>query len=189
MTKLQGQSEQAIEATPASVWAILEDSSVLAQWVPVVERVSEHSEREVPGSVRRCEVAMGRRHGYIVERCVESVPERRLRHAVDDDSLGFTRMFRDYTFTLELEPRGDESTVVTCKTFYEPRGLPARLMNAMLMRRRFNGVRTEILRGLKELSERYEASQASQIRPTWRSSVPQQPPRTFSSGNRPRSAA
>ena len=96
---------------------------------------------------------MGARRGYMVERCLESVPDRRLRHAVEDDSLGFTKMFRDYSFTLELEPRGDDATRVTCETFYEPRGMLARAMNAMLMRRRFGSVRTDILRGLKELVE------------------------------------
>ena len=88
----------------------------------------------------------------MVERCVESVPERRLRHAVDDDSFGFTRMFRDYTFTLELEPRG-AATLVTIETFYEPRGPMSRLLNATLMRRRFKSVRQEILDGLRDYVE------------------------------------
>jgi uncharacterized protein YndB with AHSA1/START domain len=153
MARLQGHSERTIEAPPSDVWAVLEDSSVLARWVPVVERISEHAEREEPGSVRRCEVAMGGRRGFIVERCIESVPERKLRHAVDDDSLGFTKMFRDYTFTLELEPRAERSTLVTCETFYEPRGILARAMNAAVMRRRFDAVREDILQGLKDLVE------------------------------------
>jgi hypothetical protein len=122
--------------------------------MPAVERVTEHAEREEPGSVRRCEVSVGGRRGYIVERCLESLPEKRLRHAVDDDSLGFTRMFRDYTFTLELDPQGEGSTLVICETFYEPRGIVARLTNALLMRRRFAAVREELLRGLRDLVER-----------------------------------
>jgi hypothetical protein len=100
---------------------------------------------------------MGGRRGYMVERCLESVPERRLRHVVEDDSLGFTKMFRDYSFTLLLEPRGDGTTLVTCETSYEPRGLLARLMNAVAMRRRFASVREDILRALKEFVERSPA--------------------------------
>jgi hypothetical protein len=82
------------------------------------------------------------------------VPERRLRHAVEDDSLGFTTLFRDHSFTLALEPRWDGATLVTCETFYEPRGLRARLLNALFMRRRFASVRNDILLGLSALVER-----------------------------------
>jgi uncharacterized protein YndB with AHSA1/START domain len=153
VARLQGRSEQTIGAPPALVWEVLEDSSRLPEWVPVVERMTEHEEREREGSVRRCEVAMGGRRGYMVERCLESIPGRRLRHAVEDDSLGFTRMFRDYSFTLALEPRGDDATLVTCETFYEPRDLRARLMNALFMRRRFARVRSDILDGLRAIVE------------------------------------
>ena len=58
-------------------------------------------------------------------------------------------MFRDYSFTLTLEPTGQNATLVTCETFYEPRGLMSRVMNAMVMRRRFASVREDLLRGLK----------------------------------------
>jgi uncharacterized protein YndB with AHSA1/START domain len=153
VARLQGRSEVVVDAPPDRIWEVLEDPTRLPDWVPVVEIVSEHAERERPGSLRRCEVAMGKRRGYMVERCVESVPGRRLHHAVEDDSLGFTKMFRDYSFTIELEPRENDATVVTCQTFYEPRGTLPRLMNAIMMRRRFAGVREEILRGLKGLVE------------------------------------
>jgi uncharacterized protein YndB with AHSA1/START domain len=142
-----------IEAPPVRVWEVLEDASRLPEWVPVVEQVAAHAQRERPGTVRRCHVTMGGKRGYIVERCLEAVPERTLRHAVEDDSLGFVRMFRDYSFALELEPRGDGATMVTCTTFYEPRTVVVRAMNALLMRRRFARVRADILGGLKRTVE------------------------------------
>jgi uncharacterized protein YndB with AHSA1/START domain len=153
MARLQGHSEATINASPAHIWDVLEDPSRLPEWVPVVEAVTEHREREQVGSVRRCEVAMGGRRGYMVERCLESVPERRLRHAVEQDSFGFTKMFRDYSFSLRLEPRGPEATLVICETFYDPRTIVARLMNALMMRRRFASVRRDILSGLKDVVE------------------------------------
>jgi uncharacterized protein YndB with AHSA1/START domain len=161
MARLQGHSEQEVQAPAASIWALLEDPARLPDWVPVVDRVTEHSESEKPGSIRRCEVAMGGRRGYMVERCVEALPERRLRHEVVDDSLGFTRMFRDYSFTLSLEPTADDATLVACETFYEPRGAVARLANALLMRRRFAAVRRDILDGLKRLAEGRRSSSTS----------------------------
>jgi uncharacterized protein YndB with AHSA1/START domain len=153
VASLQGRSGQIIGAPPSHVWQVLQDSGRLPDWVPVVERVTEHEEHEREGSVRRCEVAMGHRRGYMVERCLESIPERKLRHAVEEDSLGFTKMFRDYTFTLELEPGSADDTLVTIESFYEPRGLLARVMNALVMRRRFASVRNDMLAGLKMLAE------------------------------------
>jgi uncharacterized protein YndB with AHSA1/START domain len=148
----QGANEQLIEAPPARIWAVLEDPALLPQWVPAVERMTAHGEREAPGAVRRCDVNFGGRKGYIVERCVEAVPERRLLYAVDDDSLGFTKLFAGYHFSLELEPRGERRTLVTSRTFYEPRGMRGRLMNR-LMSRKFASVRAEMLLGLKRLAD------------------------------------
>src|SRR4051794_11725028 len=115
--KLQGSDAQTVEASAAAVWAIVADSRRLPEWVPVVDEVARHESREGAGSVRRCEVRMGGRRGYIGERCLEAVPERRLTHAVDDDSLGFTKLFDDYAFPLRLEPAGPSRTLVTCETF------------------------------------------------------------------------
>jgi hypothetical protein len=55
--------------------------------------------------------------------------------------------------TNPLEPGANDSTLVICETFYEPRGLVARMANAALMRRRFAGVRADLLRGLKQVVE------------------------------------
>lgn len=149
----QGRTEQTIEASPARIWSILEDSSRLPEWVPLVKEVTSHESRESTGTVRRCNVQFGSKQGYMVERCVEAVPERKLVHAVDDDSLGFTKMFADYTFTLELEPEGADRTRVTCEAFYEPRGPLGKVVNAVLMRRKFAGARKQILSGLKRAAE------------------------------------
>lgn len=149
----QGRTELVIEASPPRIWSILEDSSRLPEWVPLVREVTRHEAREGPGTVRHCNVQFGTKRGYMVERCIEAVPERRLVHAVDDDSLGFNRMFADYTFALELEPEGAERTRVACEAFYEPRGLVGKVMNALLMRRKFAGARDQILSGLKRAAE------------------------------------
>ncbi|MGW4339506.1 SRPBCC family protein [Rhodococcus koreensis] len=151
--KLQGSNEQLVDAPSARLWSILEDSSVLPRWVPIVETVTSHAQREGPGTVRRCNVEMAGTRGYLVERCVEAIAERKLSHAVEDDSLGFTKMFADYSFTLTLEPQGSGSTLARCETFYNPRGVLSRVMNALVMRRKFGGVRRRILLGLKQFAE------------------------------------
>lgn len=154
MAPLQGSNSVVIDASPARVWTMIEDASLLPRWVPLVDEVEQHSECELPGSVRRCRVSFGGRSGYIVERCVEAEPERLLRHAVDEDSLGFNRMFRDYSFELRLAP-ATGGTRVECATFYEPRNPAVAALNALFMRRRFAATREEILAGLKRAVEEH----------------------------------
>ncbi len=149
----QGSTRQVIDAPPSRVWAVLEDASLLPRWIAGVTEVLSHDEREQVGSVRRCTVEFSGRTGYIVERCIEAAPERRYAYVVDDDSLGFTKMFADYGFSLALEPEADGRTVVTCSTSYRPRGLMSRAMNALVLRRKFARFRVQLLRGLKEFAE------------------------------------
>jgi uncharacterized protein YndB with AHSA1/START domain len=149
----QGESSAVIDTGPATIWPVLCDSSLLSEWVPAVTGVLEHAPREQPGASRRCSVLLGGREGFMVERCVEAVAERRLRYVVDDDSFGFGRMLDDYSFTLELTPDGASRTTVTLRTFYAPRGRFARVLNALVLKRRFARVREEILAGLSRFME------------------------------------
>jgi hypothetical protein len=76
----------------------------------------------------------------------------RLARRAIDHSLGFTRMFRDYSFTLELAARGVDDTLVTIETFYEPRRLrigsrTGQLRVALGCRRREGGLGPERVHG------------------------------------------
>lgn len=151
--RAQGSDQLLVEAPPERLWDIVEDRSQLPRWVPMVQTVTPADDREEAGAVRRCEVSVGRRDGYVVERCIEAIPNRKLVHAIEDDSLGFTKMFADYAFALQLEPWPSGGTLVTCEAFYEPRAPLTRVLNALVMRRRFRGMRRRILLGLKQLAE------------------------------------
>ena len=56
----QGSSELVIRATPVKIWALLEDSTRLAEWAPMVKRTS--GTRETLDAVPKCGVgsAVGR---------------------------------------------------------------------------------------------------------------------------------
>lgn len=149
----QGESSVVIDTGPAAIWTVLSDSSLLSDWVPAVTSVLDYAPCEQPGASRRCSVLLAGREGFMVERCVEAVPERRLRYVVDDDSFGFGRMLDDYSFTLELTPDGASRTTVTLRSFYAPRGRFARVLNALVLKRRFARVREEILAGLSRFME------------------------------------
>jgi uncharacterized protein YndB with AHSA1/START domain len=150
------QIQRTVETTapPGAVWAVLEDSTLLPRWAAVVEEVScRVPGREALGSVRECRVDFAGRKGTIVERCVELIPNRKIAYVVDDDSLGFTRMFADYGFTITVEDGGANRTTVQMDTYYTPRNVVTAAMNALVMRRKFRSTVDGLLRGLRRLAE------------------------------------
>jgi hypothetical protein len=91
--------------------------------------------------------------GRMVERCVEFTPMTRAAYVVDDESFGLRKMFADYGFALNLQPKGNARTSVRVDTHYTPRNPLYSMMNAVMMRRRFAAVVNSLLAGLKALSE------------------------------------
>jgi len=166
--------EIAIDAPRDQVWAVVADSNLLPQWAPPVKQVEEVSQGpERVGTTRVCRVEFGGREGTMTERCVEFDPPRRAGYVVDDDSLGFSRMFADYGFTISIEDAGDASIART-DTYYTPRNPLFSLMNALIMRRRFTSTVDELLAGLKRSSEVRDQAR-DDVAPPSASSLPRQP--------------
>lgn len=146
--------EIAIQAPRDEVWAVVADSKLLPEWAPPVRQVNSLTERpEGIGTTRVCEVVFGGRKGTMTERCVEFDAPRRAGYVVDDDSLGFGRMFADYGFTISIEDGPELSSIARMDTYYTPRNPLFGLMNAVIMRRRFANAVDELLSGLKRSSE------------------------------------
>jgi uncharacterized protein YndB with AHSA1/START domain len=152
--KHQMQRSHEMEAPRDVVWAILEDSASLPHWAPAVEDVTsrEIAGAEELGSVRDCRVNFAGREGTIVERCVDLVPSDRIGYVVDDDSLGFSKMFADYGFTITLEDAGPLHTRVVMDTYYTPRNALTAAMNLIVMRRKFRRTVDAMLHGLGQLA-------------------------------------
>jgi uncharacterized protein YndB with AHSA1/START domain len=158
----QLQRSLGIRAPRDVVWAILEDSTLLPSWVPAVDEVHRCAPgAESVGSVRECRVNFAGRAGTIVERCVELVPNSFAAYVVDDDSLGFNRMFADYGFTIALDAAEVGRCTVRMDTYYTPRTIVTSVLNALFMRRRFANTADEILHGLAELAEERAAMDVS----------------------------
>jgi uncharacterized protein YndB with AHSA1/START domain len=147
---LQGADEILIEASPHRIFAILEDAKRLPEWTSVI---STSGTRETVGAVRECEVDLDGKRGRVVERCVESVPSRYIAWAMEQDTFGFSRLVSDFGFSFSLELSANGETRVRNETYYRSRGPFAAAMNALLMRRKFRGVRRRWLANLKSLSE------------------------------------
>jgi hypothetical protein len=90
----------------------------------------------------------------MTERCVAFDRPHRAAYVVDDDSLGFGRMFADYGFTITIENGLDGSSSARIDPYYTPRNPLASLMKALIMRRRFTHTVDGLLSGLKRASER-----------------------------------
>jgi hypothetical protein len=136
------------------LWDILSDSRLLPQWVPAVHGV-EHCEigGEAVGALRHCSVELGGRRGKMIEECVDLVPRASITYAVRSDTLGLAKMFSDYCFRISLRADGTR-TMVAIDTYYTPKNVIYKLMNALIMRRQFRVVVDNILQGLCRLAER-----------------------------------
>jgi carbon monoxide dehydrogenase subunit G len=158
--KLQGYNETVVNAPPERIWEILEDSETnLPHVLPMVKTCEIQSGgRERVGAVRTCDVDFGGKAGKTVERCIESVANRKLAHRIEDDSFGFSRTLSDFWFAFTLEPASDETTLVRIETHYDPRGIIGRLMSALMAKRQFGKVRESALENLRRLAEHRAAA-------------------------------
>jgi uncharacterized protein YndB with AHSA1/START domain len=147
--------EIAIDAPRDQVWAVVADSKLLPEWAPPVKQVNSVSDGpDGVGTTRVCQVEFGGRNGTMTERCVEFDPPRRAGYVVDDDSLGFGRMFAAYGFTISIEDGPQGSSIARTDTYYTPRNLLFSLMNTLIMRRRFASTVDQLLIGMKRSSEK-----------------------------------
>lgn len=142
-----------VDAPAEAVWGVIADSSLLPEWAPPVDEVACIGGPEGLGSRRECKVDFSGKKGTMIERCVEFVPNRVAGFVVDEDTLGFSKMFADYGFTQTLEPIGAGRTELRIDTYYTPRNPLYSLMNRLMMRRQFTKTVDGLLEGLKRLSE------------------------------------
>lgn len=149
--RAQGSDELVIDAGAAEIWAVLEDSRHLSSWAPMV--ISTTGTRVTVGSVRECEIDMDGKPGRVVERCVEAIPMQRIAWVLQEDTFGFNKMLDNFGFAFELEPRGEGHTLVRTISYYEPKNVFARVMNVVMMRRKFASIRTRSLQGLQLVVE------------------------------------
>ena len=151
--KLQGSTEMVIAAPPEAVWEILEDSRAnLPRMWPMVKSCEIEGKERV-GAVRTCAVEFMGTSGHTVERCIESVPNRRMAHSVEDDSFGFARMISDFWFAFILEPTDARTTRVRVESHFDPKGVKGHVMSALMVKRKFREVRETALVNLKRLAE------------------------------------
>ena len=142
-----------IERPLESVWAVLVDSAALPKWNPQVHSVATDSSLpEGEGAVRRCSVSLNGKSGVMVERIAAFKPLESISYSVVEESFGFDKMVADFGFEMSIRATA-AGTRVTSKTFYRPRNVLVRLLNALVLRRQMAGTVAGMLLGLKRYVE------------------------------------
>lgn len=149
----QGSDEILINSRPEQVWAVLEDSTLLPEWAPMVKSTTGKTERV--GTVRRCQVEWEGRQDEVMERCVEAIPNKKIAWVMEQGMM--TKMFSTIRFWYVLEPRDGDTTSLQLGFLYEPRNLFARLMFLLMMRSKFGRLRRTLLGNIKDLVEQRSA--------------------------------
>lgn len=149
----QGSDETFVNAKPEQIWAVLEDSTLLPRWAPMVKSTTGKTERV--GSVRTCQVEWEGRQDRVVERCVEAIPNKKIAWVMEEGMM--TRMFSTIRFWFVLESHDGNATLLQLGFLYQPRNILARLMYFLMMKRKLERLRRTLLENIKNLVEQRSA--------------------------------
>ncbi len=156
MGAFQGSSEITIKTRPEQIWAILEDSTRLAEWAPMVKHTT--GKTESLGSTRTCQVEWEGRKDQVVERCVEAVPNKKIAWVMEQGMM--KKMFSKISFWFVLESQDSNTTLLRLGFLYEPKHLPARLLYSLMMKQKLEKLRQSLLENLRNLAEARVAKSA-----------------------------
>jgi uncharacterized protein YndB with AHSA1/START domain len=153
--RTQVQCETVIAAPVEEVWAIVQDSTLLPQWMPNVHQtVITTAKSKAVGEIRQCTVNLSGRSGQLVEQCVEFTPLQKISFKVQRDSFGFSRLISDLSYAMLLEANGLANTQVRLEYYYQEKGLIGRVVNALMIKPQWNPLCLAMLDGLKQFAEK-----------------------------------
>jgi ligand-binding SRPBCC domain-containing protein len=147
-----------IDAPPEKVWAVLASLDVLDQYDPGIEKSEIISpERTGSGTSRRCDLAAG---GWFKEKVVTFEPHRAISFELFECTLPVRRLRHDYTLTAD-----GGCTLVRQRMEYELKmGLVGRLLDAVMVRRKWDTGIKGFFSGLKQYVEAKTGSDGSYSR-------------------------
>jgi hypothetical protein len=136
-----------IDTTPDQVWSVLATLDALASYDPGVAKAEMVSAtREGPGAARRCDLAPG---GWFKERVVDWRPNEALSFELYECTLPVRRLRHSYTLVGEAG-----TTVVRQRMEYALKfGLLGKLLDAVMVRRKWDAGIKGFLAGLKRYAE------------------------------------
>ena len=108
---------------------------------------------EQVGTARKVQAEFDGKAGYFLEHRVEHVDGRKIAYLIDEESFGLSQVLSRPGFSLELDPKGDQTTRVIFSFFHDPKGLKGRILNPLIKRQQ----RRNRLGALASLRRRAEA--------------------------------
>ena len=139
MSKLQARNEAIINAPVSSVWAIITDINLLPKINPGV--IAAKGRMDKQGETRTCDMDNKGRKGVMTEKLVELVHEKKTVWVIENDTMGMKKMLKDPRFCFYLEKAGDNKTKIINESYYLPATLMAKIMNALMMKKRWGKYR------------------------------------------------
>lgn len=152
MSKLQARNEAIVNASVSSVWAIITDINNLHKINPGVIKATGRMDKQ--GETRTCEMDNKGRKGTMTEKLIELVPEQKTVWAIENDTMGMSKMLKDPRFCFYLEKLGDSKTKIINESYYEPATVMAKIVNALMMKKMMGKIQGQILSNIKSLAEK-----------------------------------
>jgi hypothetical protein len=152
MSKLQARNEALINAPISNVWAIVTDISLLPKVNPGVINATGRMDKQ--GETRTCEMMNNGKKGTMTEKLVELIPEKKTVWAIENDSMGMSKMLKDPRFCFYLEKVSDNQTKIMNESYYEPANFMVKIMNALMMKRKMSQIQGQILNNIKSIAEK-----------------------------------
>lgn len=152
MSKLQARNEAIINAPIGSVWAIITDINVLHKINPGVLKATGRMDKQ--GETRTCEMENRGKKGTMTEKLIEFVPEKKTVWAIENDTMGMSKMLRDPRFCFYLEKLGDNKTKIINESYYQPANFMVKIMNALMMKKKMSEIQGQILSNIKSIAEK-----------------------------------
>ena len=152
MSKLQARNETIVNAPVSSVWAIITNINILHKINPGVIKATGRMDKQ--GETRTCEMDNKGRKGTMTEKLIELVPEQKTVWAIENDTMGMSKMLKDPRFCFYLEKIGDSKTKIINESYYEPATFMAKIMNALMMKKMMGKIQSQILSNIKSIAEK-----------------------------------
>ena len=136
-----------IDAPPERVWSVLATLDALDQYDPGVAKSDVVTpSREGPGAARRCDLTQG---GWFKEKVSDWHPNQSLSFELLECTLPVRRLKHSYMLSLD-----GSGTLVRQTMEYELKfGLVGKLMNAMMVRKKWDAGIKGFFAGLKDYVE------------------------------------
>jgi ligand-binding SRPBCC domain-containing protein len=139
-------NEIRIDAPREAVWLVLTSLDLLERYDPGVR--SSRIVEDVPGigASRRCELSP---HGWLIERVVDVRPSEALAIELVECSLPVRQLRHQYSVTVD----GDETVVVQHMEYQLKFGIVGKILDAVVVRRKWDAGIRAFLTGLKDYVE------------------------------------